>query len=100
MTGILPVLTYDMIWYKLSYCSIFWYNWFNGFSIALLGFIKPKVVSFPDTDPNFVNVFIEMPMGTDINETDKTVKVFEQKINEAIKPYNDIIESSISNTIA
>ena len=63
------------------------------FSIALLNIVKPKTLFFPETDPNFVNVFIELPMGTDINETDKTVKIFEERINKAIEPYKDIIES-------
>jgi multidrug efflux pump subunit AcrB len=62
-------------------------------SIILLGISKPKVLFFPDTDPNYVNVFVELPMGTDILETDKMVKYIEKKINNAVEPYKDIVES-------
>ena len=63
------------------------------FSIMLLKINKPKVLFFPETDPNYVNVFIELPMGTDILETDKFVKKLEVKINNAIEPYKNIVES-------
>ena len=63
------------------------------FSIMLLGVRQPKVLFFPETDPNYVNVFVELPMGTDILETDKLVKKLEVKINNAIKPYKKIVES-------
>lgn len=62
-------------------------------SLILLGIAQPKVVFFPESDPNFVNVFIEMPLGTDIVETNNTVKVFEEKINKVIKPYEEIVEA-------
>lgn len=63
------------------------------FSMILLGVIKPKVVFFPETDPNYVNVFIEMSLGTDINVTDKTVRKFESKINDALEPYEEIVDA-------
>ncbi len=63
------------------------------FSIMLLVVNPPKKLFFPETDPNYVNVFVELPMGTDILETDKLVKKLEVKINNAIKPYKKIVES-------
>jgi len=63
------------------------------FSKMLLDIAKPEVVFFPDTDPKYVNVFIEMPMGTDINVTDGTVRKFEEKINTALEPYDSIVDA-------
>lgn len=62
-------------------------------SIILLGISKPKVRFFPESDPNFVNVFIELPLGTDIEKTDEKVRELEEKVNEAIEPYRDIVEA-------
>ena len=41
---------------------------------------SPKVLFFPITEPSYLNVFIEKPIGTDINETDGDSRVIEQKV--------------------
>ncbi len=63
------------------------------FSLMLLKVKQPKILFFPETDPTYVNVFIELPLGTDILVTDEFVKKIEKKINKAIKPYKKIVES-------
>jgi len=39
------------------------------FSIVLLGIRAPKVLFFPDNQPQLVNVFVEFPIGTSIEAT-------------------------------
>ncbi len=43
-------------------------------SFVLFGFFPPKVSFFPNVEPNFFNIFIELPIGTDIDVTNKTAK--------------------------
>ena len=40
-------------------------------SFILMAVIPPKVVFFPDNQPNLANIYIEMPVGTDIEETNR-----------------------------
>ena len=44
----------------------------------------PKVEFFPEADPLYVNVFIEMPIGTDIEVTNDFALRVEKRINEVI----------------
>jgi len=43
-------------------------------SFVLFAIFPPKVVFFPDNQPNYLNIFIEHPIGTEINETNTTTK--------------------------
>ncbi|MBK7409294.1 MAG: efflux RND transporter permease subunit [Saprospirales bacterium] len=63
------------------------------FSLVLLGLRSPKVKLFPTPDPNYVNAFIELPIGTDINATDSLMRKIETRVNEVILPYNGIVEA-------
>lgn len=65
-------------------------------SIVLLGIKTPKVVFFPETDPNYVNAFIELPMGKDITATDETMKNLEVKIKEVIEPYDEVVDAVLA----
>jgi multidrug efflux pump subunit AcrB len=57
---------------------------------------EPKVEFFPETDPKYVNVFIEMPIGTDIEDTDAMTKKVETAVFEVLKPDMDIVEAVLS----
>ena len=56
-------------------------------AFMLLGIFPPKTVLFPATPPKYVNVFVEMPIGTDIAVTNEMAMKIEDRINEAIEPY-------------
>ncbi|GAB4380200.1 MAG: efflux RND transporter permease subunit [Salibacteraceae bacterium] len=56
-------------------------------SAILLGVFTPKVIYFPNNMPNYVNVYIEAPIGTDINEVNKITQTLEQKILDYIKRF-------------
>lgn len=67
------------------------------FSFVLMAIFPPEVEYFPKTDPKYVNVFIEYPVGTDVETTNTFAEKIEQKVIEVIKPYDDIVESVIAN---
>ncbi len=65
-------------------------------SIVLLGVRSPKVLFFPDNQPQLVNVFVEFPMGTSIEATNTFVDKMEDEVVKELEPYGGIIESVIT----
>ena len=58
---------------------------------------SPKVTFFPDSEPNAVNVYIKMPIGTDIKVTDSIAKIVEKRVNGVLGPHNPLVESMVTN---
>lgn len=67
------------------------------FTIILTGVTKPKVLFFPDNEPNTVDVFVSLPVGTDQIYTDSVSKVVENRVYEVLGRNNPIVESVITN---
>ena len=67
------------------------------FSIMLMIAFPPNVIFFPIGEPKYVNVFIEYPVGTDVETTNEFTKEIENKVITLMDPYNDIVESIIAN---
>jgi len=53
-------------------------------SLMLLGIFPPKVEFFPQNEPQYVNVYIDMPIGTDIEETNRVTQEVEGMVMKAI----------------
>lgn len=66
------------------------------FALTLLATFTPKVSFFPDNEPKYVNVFIELPTGTDIEYTNTITKKLENDVEKIIAPYSKAVESVIS----
>ena len=66
------------------------------FSIMLVIWKSPEVILFPDNDPDYINIFIEKPIGTDIETTNDLTKNIEDKVFATLEPYDYMIESVIS----
>ncbi|MCB0503872.1 MAG: efflux RND transporter permease subunit [Cyclobacteriaceae bacterium] len=66
-------------------------------SIIMLGAFAPKVIFFPINEPKYINVFVEFPIGTDIEKTNGFTLEIENKVEKLIQPYHDIVESVITN---
>lgn len=66
------------------------------FSLVLLGIRAPKVLFFPDNQPQLINVFIEFPIGTDIEATNEFVDGMEDELMGVLEDYHDILESVIT----
>ena len=69
-------------------------------TIVLVGMRKPKVIFFPDNQPNTINVFINMPVGTDQLITDSVTRVVESKVIAVLGKNNPLVESIITNVAA
>jgi len=69
-------------------------------SFIIVGVAQPKVLFFPDNQPAYVNVFIELPIGTDISKTNKIAKDAEEKIyKHLMKKYKDAVFTNKHDTI-
>ncbi len=66
-------------------------------SIVFFAIRSPKVVFFPQGDPNFVYVYVKLPVGTDPAKTNKVMLQVEQKVNEVLGDSNKIVKSVITN---
>jgi multidrug efflux pump subunit AcrB len=65
-------------------------------SILLFAIVKPKVDFFPNADPLYVNAFIELPMGSDIEATNKIVKDIETRIEKKLEGKRHIVEAVLT----
>ncbi len=66
-------------------------------SFILVGLFAPGVVFFPKSEPNFVYTYIKLPVGTDVNYTNKITQDVENRVYKIIEKDRDIITSVISN---
>ncbi len=66
-------------------------------SFIITGIRSPKVVFFPQSDPNFIYTYINMPIGTDQTVTDSVTREVEKRIYKIIGTNNKDVESVISN---
>ncbi|HBL79868.1 MAG TPA: copper transporter, partial [Aequorivita sp.] len=71
------------------------------FSFILVGIAQPKVLFFPENEPNQIITYIEYPQGTDIEKTNELTKQVEKRVFDAISKYEDdgynyMVESAIS----
>lgn len=51
---------------------------------------------FPKTDPQYINVITEFPIGTDVTYTDSVVNLIENDIIQVLKPYQPLVESMLT----
>ncbi len=58
-------------------------------SFILTGVFPPKVLFFPENQPNYINVFIELPVGTNISQTNSTTLEIKNAIDNVLnEPIN------------
>lgn len=71
------------------------------FSVVFFIARKVPVVFFPSGDPNFVYVYMKLPVGTGVNYTDSITQVLEKRVYKVLHmengQQNPIVESVISN---
>ncbi len=58
--------------------------------------MPPPMVFFPDSQPNYVNVFIETPLGTDIEKTNEITKKLEKRIIAAVDTNKAVVEAVLA----
>jgi multidrug efflux pump len=67
------------------------------FSVVLVGIVGPQVEFFPENDPKYINVFIEAPQGTDLEEANELTLDIEEEVYAIIEPYRAAINSVVTN---
>ena len=65
-------------------------------SIGLVIVKQPEVLFFPNNEPNYINVFVQEPVGTDIETTNALTKQLENEIFTYLEPYNFMVEAVIA----
>lgn len=53
-------------------------------AIILMGMFTPKVEFFPANEPQYLNIYIEKPIGTDIEATNKVAEEIEHRVIKVI----------------
>jgi len=66
-------------------------------SIIFTAARSPKIEFFPTSDPNFVYVYVTLPIGTDQAYTNNIIEGLEKKVAKVVEPDKDIVSSIISN---
>lgn len=67
-------------------------------TFVLMFVVPPKVVFFPEGDPNFIYVYVNLPIGTDQARTNEVIKVLEKKVTAVVGgKENKDVSSIISN---
>ena len=63
-------------------------------SFILTGLFPPKVLFFPENQPNYINVFVELPVGTNISETNAATVSIKKEISRVLSQPISSIDSS------
>ncbi len=66
-------------------------------SIFLMVLRKPKVEFFPTAEPNFIYVYVTLPIGTDVKYTDSITKIVEGRVMKVLEKDMDIVQSVMAN---
>ena len=67
------------------------------FTIMFMMVRTPKFVFFPDSDPNFVYVYVSLPVGTDQSYTNEVIRDVENRVTKVVGKDNPVVSSIISN---
>lgn len=65
-------------------------------SIFVTVSFPPSVEYFPSADPLYVNAFVELPIGTDIEATNEVVRKLENSIIDVLEPNKQIVEAVLT----
>ena len=65
-------------------------------SIALMVVSPPKIINFPSADPVYINAFVELPLGSDIEATDRLMLELEGEVSKILEKYGDVTDAVLS----
>jgi multidrug efflux pump subunit AcrB len=65
------------------------------FSMFFYKITGPNVIFFPVNEPKSIYITMELPLGSDIETTDKLTKEAEDVLYSSLEPYMDIVKSVV-----
>jgi multidrug efflux pump subunit AcrB len=65
-------------------------------SLVLTAIKPPAVEFFPSADPIYINAFVELPLGSDIQATNEVAREVEGRIMDVLEPHADITEAVLT----
>ncbi len=65
-------------------------------SFVLIALRPPQVEFFPSAEPIYVNAFVELPLGVDIEATNRITKELEQRIQRLVGQYGSAVEAVLT----
>ncbi|MEL6357820.1 MAG: efflux RND transporter permease subunit, partial [Bacteroidota bacterium] len=65
-------------------------------SIFLISIRQPKIEFFPEADPVYVNAFVELPLGVDIEATNEVTRELETRILGRLTEYGEVVEAVLT----
>ncbi len=66
------------------------------FAVILFAIFPPKVLFFPENEPQYLNIYIENPIGTDIERTNELTRQVEEEVINVLKGYEAVDENGKS----
>jgi multidrug efflux pump subunit AcrB len=67
-----------------------------GFAVLLMAVKTPPIEYFPTSEPMYINTFVELPLGRDIEATNKVVRQIEREIDGILKGKRHIVEAVLT----
>lgn len=88
------------VWAFISLFGVFAVS--LGLLMASIGIGRTKSTFFPSGDPNFVYVYLKLPVGTDVKHTDSITRILEKRVEKVLEKEKPgvpggIVESIITN---
>ncbi len=57
---------------------------------------NPNVINFPSSDPKYINVLADLPIGTDITATNEFMKTLEEDVFAVLEPNQSVVKSVLT----
>ncbi len=67
-----------------------------AFAILLLAVKTPPITYFPEAEPLYINTFVELPLGRDIEATNRIVRDIEERIENIIDDERLIVDAVLT----
>ncbi|MEN3026462.1 MAG: efflux RND transporter permease subunit [Chlorobiota bacterium] len=64
-----------------------------GLTLVVTALVRPKVQFFTNPEPNFVYVYVTLPVGTDAATTDSVMRVVEERVYRVLGEQNPLVTS-------
>lgn len=94
----LEVVYDNFVGWALKYAWVVFAGTFAALvgAAGLFGKFPPPTNFFPSADPLYVNIFIDLPLGSDIRASNRLVGQIENRLQEALEPYAPIVENVLA----